>query len=119
MAAAEDFLGTSVRHVTKLDLASYTQVRFVVRRMATAAAAGSPVLTLKYGTTDPPAAFSAANWTTTGCVVSLTPTNQTLDTGWVSMPAGMKINNCYVAVTQQGGDGTQAPVVGSVRAYFR
>jgi hypothetical protein len=118
MAAAEDYLATSVRHTTKVDLANFSQVRFVVRRMATAAAAGA-VINLKYSLTDPASAFSAAAWTAIPAQVSLAPTSVTLDTGWINMPAGMKVNNVYLAVTQAGGDGTAAPVIGSVRAFFK
>ena len=118
MAAAEDYLATSVRHVTKVDLTAVSQVRFVVKRMATAAAAGA-VLNLKYSLTDPASVFSAAAWTAIPAQVSLATANVTLDTGWINMPVGMKVNNVYLAVTQAGGDGSAAPVVGSVRAFFK
>lgn len=118
MAATEDYLATSVRHVTKVDLTAVSQVRFVVKRMATAAAAGA-VLNLKYSLTDPASVFSAAAWTAIPAQVSLATANVTLDTGWINMPVGMKVNNVYLAVTQAGGDGSAAPVVGSVRAFFK
>jgi hypothetical protein len=118
LAAAEDYLATSIRHTTKIDLANYSQVRFIVRRMATAAAAGT-VVNLKYSLTDPASAFSAAAWTAIPAQLSLAATNVTLDTGWINMPAGMKVNNVYLAVTQAGGDGVAAPVIGSVRAFFK
>ena len=118
MAAAEDYLATSVRHVARMDLSLFTHVRFELRRMATAAAAGA-VLNLKYSLTDPSNAFSAAAWSSIPAQLSLAPTNVTLDTGWIAMPAGMKVDNVYLAVTQAGGDGSAAPVIGSVRAMFR
>jgi Collagen triple helix repeat (20 copies)/C1q domain len=118
MAAAEDYLATSVRHVTKVDLTAVGQVRFIVKRMATAAAAGA-VLNLKYSLTDPASVFSAAAWNAIPAQVSLATPNVTLDTGWVNIPVGMKVNNVYLAVTQAGGDGSAAPVVGSIRAYFK
>jgi collagen type VII alpha len=118
MAAAEDYLATSVRHVTKVDLTAVGQVRFVVKRMATAAAAGA-VLNLKYSLTDPASVFSAAAWTAIPAQVSLVTPNITLDTGWINLPVGMKVNNVYLAVTQAGGDGSAAPVVGSIRAFFK
>jgi hypothetical protein len=118
MTAAEDYLATSVRHVTRLDATYFEHVRFVVRRMATASAAGA-VLNLKYSTTDPANVFSAAAWTAIPAQVSIVATNVTLDTGWIALPAGMKVANVYLAVTQAGGDGTLSPVVGSIRAYLR
>ena len=118
MAAAEDYLATSVRHATKVDLTLYTQCRLVVRRMATASAAGA-ILVLKYSTTDPANVFSAAAWTTSGAQVALSATNTTLDSGWINMPAGMKVDNVNIVVTQSGGDGAASPVIGAVRAYFR
>lgn len=118
MAAAEDYLVNTARNTVKLDLSGYTSVRFVVRRMTTASAAGA-VLNLKYSTTDPAVAFSAAAWTAIPCQVSLVPTNATQDTGWITMPTSMRAVNVYLAVTQAGGDGSAAPVVGAVRAYFR
>jgi Collagen triple helix repeat (20 copies) len=118
MAAAEDYLATSVRHTTKVDLANFSQVRFVVRRMATASAPGA-VVNLKYSLTDPASAFSAAAWMAIPAQLSLNATSVTLDTGWINMPAGMKVNNVYLSVTQAGGDGTAAPVIGSVRAFFK
>ena len=118
MAAAEDYLGTSVRHVAKADLAAYSHVRFVVRRMATASAAGA-VVNLKYSLTNPANTFSAAAWNSIPCQLSIVATNTTLDSGWIAMPAGMKVNDVYLAVTQAGGDGVLDPVLGAVRAYFR
>lgn len=118
MAAAEDYLATSVRHVTRLDLTGYTAVRMVVRRMATASAAGA-VLNLKYSLTDPNNTFAAGAWSSIPLQVSINTTNATLDSGWVTIPAGMRVNNVYIAVTQAGGDGSAAPVIGSVRAFFR
>jgi hypothetical protein len=101
-----------------MDLAGFSLVRFVVRRMSQAAAAGS-VINLKYSFTDPAAAFSAAAWSSIPAQLSLATLNITLDTGWIAMPAGMQANNVFLAVTQAGGDGTQSPVIGSVRAYFK
>jgi Collagen triple helix repeat (20 copies) len=118
MAAAEDYLATSVRHTTKVDLANFSQVRFVVRRMATASAPGA-VVNLKYSLTDPASAFAAAAWMTIPAQLSINVTSITLDTGWVNMPTGMKVNNVFLAVTQAGGDGVAAPVIGSVRAFFK
>jgi len=118
LAAAEDYLGTSVRYAHKLDLAGYTQCRFLVRKMATAGTATSK-LALKYSTTNPANAFSAGAWTTSGAELLLNNTNTNLDTGWIAMPAGMCVNDIYVCPTQQGGDGATSPVVGNIQAYFR
>lgn len=119
MAAAEDYLGSSNRHITQMDLTYFTHVRLVVRRMAGAAAAGSPSISLQYATSQPSDTFTGAEWTPSGASVVITSTNTVLDSDWQAMPGGMMIDDVFLGLVMAGGDGAADPVVGSCRAYFR
>jgi len=127
MAAAQDYLANSIRHLAKVDLlignpggamGRYNEARLVVRKLSVAGAAGA-ILTLQGSQKDPGSAFVANDWLSFGCVVNLNAQNVTLDSGWVTFPGSLSAPNRYVCVTQEGGDGTTAPVIGSGRAYFR
>jgi hypothetical protein len=119
MAAAEDYLGSSNRHITMADLTYFTHCRLVVRRMAGAAAAGSPSVSLQYATSQPSDTFTGAEWTPSGASVVITSTNTVLDSDWQSIPGGMAIDDVFLGLVMAGGDGAADPVVGSCRAYFR
>lgn len=118
MPAAEDYFNTSVRYATKLDLLGYTQCRLIMRKMATAGPVGSDIQ-LKYSTTNPASAYSGAAWTPSGALCQLTGTNTTVDSGWVDMPAGMRVNDIYIVPTEAGGDAATSPVVGGLWVFFR
>lgn len=119
MPSAEDYLDSSQKGMAKADLSQFTHCRLAIRRMAGAAAAGTPKLELQYATSNPSSTFVGSEWTPSGAEVVLTSTNTMLDSGWISMPGGMKIDDVYLHIIMSGGDGTADPVVGSIRAQFR
>lgn len=118
MASAEDYLDSSQKAITKLDLSQFTHCRLGVRRMAGASAAGAKLM-VQYAITAPTSTFTGSEWSESGAEVSLNATNTQLDSGWVSMPGGMKIDDCFIDIITSGGDGVADPVVGSIRIFFR
>lgn len=117
MPAAETFLFGSHRHVTKIDLTGYSQVRLVVNKQATAGAASS-VLFVKYS-----AAFDATvgNYLPIGgsaVQVAVNAQNTVLDSGWVALDAGAKAD-VFVCVAGSGGDGVLDPSFGGIFLQFK
>lgn len=119
MLAAEEYLDASQKFITKVDLSQFTHCRLETRRMAGSAAGAGAKMMLQYSTTVSGATFVGSAWDESGAEVGLNVTNQTLDSGWISMPSGMKVDNCYITIVLSGGDGAADPVVGGIRAVFR
>jgi hypothetical protein len=118
MPSADTLLNGSHRHVTKLDLANFTQARLVVNKQATAGAASSKIR-LVYATTfqTAPAGYSQIGTGEVACS-PLNVTNTVLASGWVNLAAGAK-TDVFVALIGSGGDGALDPAFGSIVAQFR
>lgn len=117
MPSAETLFAGSHRHVLKVDLTNFTQVRLVVNKQATAGAAASKLI-LKYATSFQ---TSAGNYSAIGASeVSVATNNQNTvtATGWINLVAGAKAD-VFVAVTGSGGDGALDPTFGSIVAQFK
>ena len=117
MASALNFLNTSHRYATKVDLTNFTQARLVVNKQATAGAAASKII-LRYIT-----AFSttAASWLDIGvseisCAINVQ--NTVLATAWVNLAALAKAD-VFVTALMSGGDAALDPTIGGVSAQFR
>jgi hypothetical protein len=118
MPVAVTFLNGSHRFATKVDLAAFTQGRLIVNKQGTAGAAAS-VLRLRYI-----AAFNTTvgNWLTMGSSeiqVAVNTTNNVLDSGWINLVVGARINNCFITIDGSGGDGALDPVFGSIVVMFK
>ena len=117
MPAAETFLFSSHRHVVRVDLTNFTQVRLVVNKQATAGAAASK-LYAKYRT-----AFdvTVANYSAIGVSaveVAVNVQNTVLSTAWTDLVAGAKAD-VFVCVAGSGGDGVLDPAFGSILLEFK
>jgi hypothetical protein len=118
MTAAAGFLGVSHRHVDRVDLTGYTQVRLRVNKQATAGAAASKAI-LSYKA----APFSVTvgdyvNIGTSEVSVAVNVANAYLETAWIDLAAGAKAD-VFVAVTGSGGDGVLDPAFGTITAEFK
>jgi len=111
----ETFLLGSNRHVTKVDLTDYTEVRLVVRVLGVAANSGA-TMQLKFRTSFSTGVFGYSTFANTA--VSIDATNTITDSGWVSMPSVARAD-VFVAPAGLGGDGAIDPEFGSVAAHFR
>ena len=117
MAVALQFLGNSHRFATKADLTSYTQVRLIVNKQATAGAAASKIILRYIG------AFSttAASWVDIGASevsVAINVQNTVLVTAWINLAALAKVD-VFVCPLMSGGDGALDPTVGHIEAQFK
>jgi len=121
MPVAEDYLASSNRFVTRADLSAMRQARLVVRRMATASAAAARVR-VKFSTVNPTGtAYVPGDWLdlcTAELGVSINVTNTTIVTAWLDLVAGAR-GDVYLSPLSVGGDGTLAPVLGSVSLQLR
>ena len=120
-AAGVELYTTTKATRNKLDLSWASEVRLVALVIANGNVAGVN-WKLQYATAD------ASTWASgTGVAdagVSLTlgagTTGVLRDSGWVSLAAGAKIDSCYIAmVNGTTAQGTTAPTVGSMSAFFR
>lgn len=107
----------SHRHIRRVDLTNYRQVRLVVQKQAVAGAAAS-ILAVYYG-----AAFSTlvANYASIGTSSVQVATNGAtvaVESAWVNLTALARAD-VYVALVGQGGDGALDPNFGFVEVQFR
>jgi len=114
---AERFAGNSPRAIFLVDLEGYSQVRMRGNKQV-AGTAGS-LFRAKYFTS-----YSV----TVGSYLQLGASSQVefsmaatgyADTGWVNLAAGAKINGCYIAFTELGGDAVADPALGATDILFR
>lgn len=117
-ASAEQFLANNNRNIWRLDLSGATDVRLVARVVTGSASANTPRLRVRYATTFTTTVASYADIGTSEVACSLALTNL-IDSGWVALAAGAKIDPCYVAVTQLGGDGVADPALGNIQLWIR
>jgi len=111
------FLAATDRHITRADLAGYTEVRLVARVTTGSASQNTPRLILRYRT-----AFStnAADYLAVGnteVTCSLASTGL-ITSAWQTLVSGAKAD-VFLAVLQEGGDGTADPALGSISVQFR
>ena len=116
---AERFAGNSTRHLFMVDLAGYTQVRLRANIQVSSASAGTPLFRVKY----------CVGWSTTvgnflqigqsqQLQVSLAATGY-IDTGWVNLAAGARVDGVTIGCTELGGDGAIDPALGATDILFR
>lgn len=120
MAAAEDFLDTSIRFGTLLDLTDWEEARLVVRKMGTAGATGAEIR-VEYSTVNPGSAFVGGDWLplgTSDIEVAIDVQNTVLASSWIAITA-LARDDVYVAPTMQGGDGALDPIIGQVSLQLR
>lgn len=116
---ADGFIAASNAYIAKADLRPYRQVRLTGRIATVSASANSPRLQLRYHT---------AMSTTVGNYIQLGAssveismfTGQTMaDSGWIDIKEAARIENCFLALCNIGGDGAADPIVNNVIAHFR
>ncbi len=117
MPAAETFLFGSHRHVIKVDLTNYSQVRLVVNKQATAGAASS-ILLVKYRTAFDTTVGNYSAIGTSSVQVAVNLQNSVQVSNWIDLAAGAKAD-VFVAVAGSGGDGVLDPSFGSILLEFK
>lgn len=118
-AALSFWLGTATaaKHIQKVNLTNYTQVRLLVFKSSTAGPAGSKLI-LRYRTTFSQTATDYSDIGTSEVSVAINVQNSFLDTGYINLAAGAKAE-VFVALLGSGGDGVLDPAFGIVEAEFK
>ena len=116
---AERFAGNSTRHMMKVDLLGYSQVRLVTLVIARSNSANTPIIRLKYHT-----AFSSdiADFIQLGASAQVelsVATASYSDTGWINLTANAKVDGIYIVLAESGGDGAADPALGNTLVMFR
>jgi hypothetical protein len=118
MTAAAGFLGASHRHVHRVDLTNYTEVRLRVNKQATAGATASKAILSYKAVPFSVTVGDYANIGTSEVSVAVNVQNTYLETAWINLVTGAKAD-VFVAVTGTGGDGVLDPTFGTITAEFK
>jgi hypothetical protein len=121
-AAAGELFAAVKSTRRKLDLSMCTQARLTAEVIATGNVAGLG-WKLQYATAE------NATWASSTGVADAGPTvvvgttggaaGVTHDSGWVDLPSGAKIADCFLAVVSNAATGTTAPTIGSLILQVR
>lgn len=114
---AERFAGNTTRHIFSVDLLGYTQVRLRVNKMVVGTA-GS-LFRAKYYTSYNTTVTNYLQLGASSQVETSMAATGYYDSGWVDLASGAKINGCYIAFTELGGDGVADPAIGATDILFR
>jgi hypothetical protein len=121
-ASGTELYATSKVTRNKVDLANYTSVRMVCLVVATGNAAGGSYK-LQYATAENATWASSTGLADTGCEVVVGSNGGGAgvlhDSGWVSLPSGAKIANCYLAAVVGTAMGSTAATIGSLSVFFK
>jgi len=116
---ADGFIAASNAYIWNLDLRPFSQVRLSGRVTTLSGSANTPRIQLRYHT-----AFS----TTIGDFKQLGVSAHSqislaavglITTGWIDIVNAARIENCFLALCNIGGDGAADPVVANINAQFR
>lgn len=113
---SERILGNSNNHRLKLDLSGISQFRLVVEPLSTSASPNNPRIYAQYSTDDS-TYVDLASGTNPTASLSVAPT--VVDSGWTDMNLSASIDNIFIRMADNGGDGTSSPTIGRICLMFR
>lgn len=99
---------------TGIDLSGCTECRLHATIVSPSSSANNPRLYLSWSSNDSGYANADAN----GNTISLSTSGRFV-TAWGSLAVGARINNCYIRISQNGGDSSQTATLSHVWAEFR
>ena len=116
--STEQFLKNLNINIQIADLSTYSQVRMFCRIYTNSGSSNSPRLIAKYKTSY---STTVGDYSDIGASeVSTSLASYTLaNTGWINLADGAMIDDCYITVTQIGGDSSATPRVSSLFMEFR
>lgn len=117
MPAAATLLFGSTRHIRKIDLSNYTQVRLTMTKASVAGVSGSKII-LRYRTSWSSTASDYSDIGTSEVSLAADGGIDGLVSAWVNLAAGAKAD-VWIAVVGTGGDGVVDPTFGAISAEFR
>jgi hypothetical protein len=117
MPLAATFLSGSHRHILKVDLTNFTQVRLIVNKQGTAGAAASKLI-LRYRTAFSTTVGDYSDIGTSEVNVAVNVQNTVQVSNWINITANAKAD-VFVCLVGSGGDGALDPVFGNIIAQFK
>lgn len=118
MPSADTLLNGSHRHVLRVDLTNFTQVRLVVNKQSVAGGATSKIRLGFAATFQTTPAGYAAIGTSEVAASPLNVQNAIVASAWIDLVAGAKAD-VFLALIGSGGDGALDPTFGSIVAQFK
>jgi hypothetical protein len=118
-ANAEQFLVNSSRNIVKVDLSKYTQVRLTTRVVTGSVSVNNPRLYVEYYVGSFSTTVSDYLDIGTSAVSTSIASTGMIDSGWINMVAGAKVDNVFLTILQNGGDGAADPSFGLINVQFR
>jgi len=109
----------ATRQIVNVDLAGYSQVKWKVNIQTNSASPNTPRIRIKYATTYTGTIGSYFSILSSGELETSVAATGYYDSGWLNMATGARIANCYIAMTELGGDAAADPAVGHSILYFR
>lgn len=116
---ADGFIAASDAYISKNDLRPYRQVRLTGRIATVSASANSPKLQLRYHTAMSTTIGDFVQLGSSSVEISMFTGQSMADSGWIDLKEAARIENCYLALCNIGGDGAADPIVNNVIAHFR
>ena len=116
--STEQFLKNLNINMQIADLSTYSQVRMFCRIYTNSGSSNSPRLIAKFHTSYTTTVGTFSDIGTSEVSTSLA--SYTLaNSGWVNLADGAMIDDCYITVTQIGGDSSATPRISSLFMEFR
>lgn len=115
---AERFAGNSTRHVLKVDLTGYSQVRMMALCTSGSASANTPLFRFRYYTSFSGTVSDYLQLGASSQVEASVTASGYKDTDWINLAAGAK-TNVFIAAMELGGDGAADPAMGNTYIMFR
>jgi len=117
MPLALTFWNGSHRHITKVDLTNFTQVRLLVNKQGTAGDAASKLI-LRYRTAFSVTVADYSDIGTSEVSLPVNTTNNVLVTNWINLAVAAKAD-VFVALVGSGGNRALDPIFGVIMAQFK
>ena len=120
-ANAEGFLSRSSRNIHRFDLTGFTQCRIVARITTSSASANSPRFIAKYRTVAQGFSTTVADYVDLGInevSASMAATGD-IASAWINLAYPAIDQDCFLTITQIGGDGAADPAYAMLSIQFR
>lgn len=113
------FVNADTSYIYKVDLLGVKQVRLTGVVKTVSASVNSPKLQLKAHTAFSTTPGDYGNLGSSSVEFSMFTGAADGDSGWIDLAATYRINSCYLALMNIGGDGAADPVVNNVMLHCR
>lgn len=116
---ADGFFNADSGYMWKVDLRPFRYVKLTGRVPTVSASANNPRLQLRYSASYSTVIGNFAQLGASSVEISMFTGATFQDSGWIEIVPAARIDNCFLALANIGGDGAADPVVNQVVAYFK